>query len=232
MPNENTPAAEATATPPAEKENVAAAAPAAEAKVETQTETPAAEVTNKAEAEKAKVDDAAVEPKPEDKPVVPEKYELKLSENSPLSASEVAKVETLAREKGLSNEQAQEVLNERQDLKTSFVQQQQEAQSEAIHQMHRGWAAELANDRDFGGENLKQTAEHAKRFLDKFGDDTLRKALNDKVLRWGDNPTLLRAFARAGRVMAEDKLVTEGKTGSLKEKKSTAEVLYGDTTKS
>lgn len=214
MVDEITPAADATAKPADAK--TVEAAPATDTKVQTQT----AEATTKADSHDqsdAKIASEKSEKKedkaPAEKPVVPEKYELKASEKSLLDASEISAIEAYAKEQGMSAEQAQKLLLREEQNKTSFIQNQHEAQKEAIHQTHRSWAEELATDKEFGGPKLKETAEHAKRFLDKYGDDDLRKTLNDKVMRWGDNPMLLRAFARAGRAMGPDKLVTEGKAG-------------------
>src|SRR5688572_20896218 len=76
-----------------------------------------------AETEKLKEDgnkDKQVEAPKEQKPVVPEKYDLKLPEGSLLEAAQMEKISAYAKEKGLSNEQAQELLERENDAVSGY----------------------------------------------------------------------------------------------------------------
>jgi hypothetical protein len=177
-----TPAA-APATPANEP---AAAAPAAPA---TPAAAPAAAVTPKAE---------PVEPA---KPAAPEKYDLKLPEGSPLDPSRVEKIAALAKEQGLSNEAAQALL----DSEHKVITEHTEAQLDVLVKKDEAWVAALQADPDFGRDKFGENVEHAKRFLDKFGDAELKAQLDQS--RLGNFPPLVKAFARAGRLIAADHLV-------------------------
>ncbi len=160
----------------------------------------------------------------EQKPVVPEKYELKLPENSPLKADAIERISTLAKEKGLSNEQAQGLLDAESGTVLSYV----EAQKSQVKTITEGWVNELKSDKELGGEHFNQSVEMAKRVVDRFGTDAFKKALNETGL--GNHPELVRAFARIGKSMAEDQLVI-GNQQNPKAKKSIESVFYGDKTK-
>lgn len=210
----------AEATSQAGGVKIAAEATAATATQATASETKTAEVTTDA----AKVDNAVVtETKDAKNEVVPEKYELKAPKDSLLDAAEIAQVETKAKALGLSKAQAQALLEERQEAKSVFAQ----AQKDAFKKHQESWLPELEADKEFGGANFKESAENAKRFVDLIATDAEKKILNDKETRWGDNPVLFRLFARAGKRMANDKLVTEGKAGTTPTtKKSRESILY------
>lgn len=222
-----TPAESTTTAVEAKIETTAAAAPAANAMAIQSTPAEKAEVPNNAAKVEAQTETKKDESKPDAVAVVPEKYELKLGKDSLLDASDVAKVEALAKASGLSNEQAQARLAEREEAKTAFFEQQKET----LKTVQATWVSEIATDKEFGGKAFKENAEYAKRAVDQFADDAFKKALNDPDMQWGNNPHLFRTFARIGKLIAEDKLV-EGKAGaSQKDKRSTEEKLYGNTHK-
>src|SRR3972149_1235780 len=63
---------------------------------------------------------APTEEKPvAEKPVVPQKYELKLPEGSQLDQARIDSLSAYAKEKGLSNEQAQAILDRESDAVSS-----------------------------------------------------------------------------------------------------------------
>lgn len=180
---------------------------------------PVTEVANTA-AEKAapatevKTDETAAQTKtaeakaPEvQKPVVPEKYELNLPNGSTLKQDEVDKIAALAKERGLSNDDAQKLVEEKSQEKTNFI----EAQKQEFSQLRATWKDQFIKDPELGGENAKASAEHAKRFVDRFASDDLKKAFNETG--FGDHPELIRLMARAGKAMANDQIVQPGKHG-------------------
>lgn len=187
------------------------------------TETPATEVKApevKVEAAKEAASDKSPEKKPTDAvKVVPEKYELKAPEGSLLKQDELDQVAALAKERGLDNEGAQKLVDERSQLKGGFLADQQKEFS----QIRAQWQQDWINDKEFGGEKAKENAEIAKRFVDRYADADVKKAFDD--FGFGDHPGLVRMFAKAGKAMAEDKHVAEGKpsTSDLFEAK---DVLY------
>ena len=158
---------------------------------------------------------------PEAKPVVPEKYELKLPEGSLLDAAQVDKIAAFAKASGLSNDQAQVILERESDAVSSFSASQQQAFDKAQAQ----WSESLKSDPDIGGDALPKSVELAKRVVERFGSEALKKQLNDT--RLGNHPELVRVFVKIGRAMSEDQLIIPGSSSGGDNKKSMEDILYG-----
>lgn len=231
MSNEQKPATQQTAgdvankmyPPAAPAAPVEPSAPAAPAEP-----TPPAAAAPPAEPAK-KVEEKPVEPvkeepaKPAEPPAAPEKYELKLPDGSKLDAAAVEKVSSFAKENKLSNDQAQAILNRESDAVSSFS----EAQQNALKERREVWKNESMNDKEIGGDNFPKNVELAHRALKHFGGDDLLQEL--EVTGYGNHPAVVRAFARIGKAMSEDKLVTA--PGQVGNKKSLAETFYPNQTK-
>lgn len=185
-----------------------------------------------AKVEEPKVDEVKTEVTPElkteepkeVKPVVPEKYELKLPEGSLLDASAIEKTTAMAKASGLSNDQAQKLLEHESNSIASFV----EVQKQQLKQTSESWATEIMNDKEYGGAEFEKNAELAKRVVHKFASDGFRKTLNETGL--GNHPDLVRTFVRIGKAMAEDKLVLPGSAPS-DIKKRHEDILYPESNK-
>lgn len=147
----------------------------------------------------------------EQKPVVPEKYDLKLPEGSVLHPAVVDKIAALAKERGLSNEKAQELLNQESDSVAAAVQQQASA-----------WAEEAKSDPEIGGDGFKENVELSKRVIARFGSDSLKKEL-DKT-GYGNHPELVRLLTKIGKAMDPDRLVIPGTQSGGK--KSIEDIFY------
>lgn len=156
------------------------------------------------------------------KSVVPEKYDLKLPEKSLLPESAIEDISSYAKEKGLSNEQAQELVNDRNNAITGFVEREQAK----LKDMSNKWAEEVAKDKEIGGDALPKNAELAKRVLEKFFPEDVRKFLNDSG--FGNHPGLVRGFVRLAKQMSEDQLVIP-KSEPL-QKKPIEQVFYPSST--
>lgn len=157
----------------------------------------------------------------EQKPVVPEKYDVKLPKDSHLNAEHVEKLSAYARSKGLSNEQAQALLDREHETVSSFVEAQK---AHLAKQADEVWIGQIKADPEFGGDKLKESTAHAHRFMNKYASPELKKLLNDTG--YGNHPELFRAFARAGREMADDKILPGG--GLPGAKKSPEDIFYGN----
>lgn len=153
------------------------------------------------------------------KAVVPEKYELKLPENSKLDSSALDEISLFAKEKGLSNEAAQALLERENEVLSRHEQQQQEA----YELKKKEWVSAVEGDKEIGGNNLSKSVELAKRVVTRFGTPDFLAALNSTGL--GNHPELVRVFARIGGAMSEDQFVMPGASDSGR-KKSAAEILY------
>lgn len=159
------------------------------------------------------------EKKDDDKADEPIEYDLKLPKDSALDEGVVDEIAEFAKEQGLSNDQAQNIL-ERED---KAVKEYANAQVEGLKEKSTQWVEEAKNDKELGGENFKENVEHAHRALEKFGSKQLKDTLESTGL--GNHPELVRVFSRIGKAMADDTIVRPGSEGS--KQKSAEEIMYG-----
>jgi len=195
----------------------------AESKVETNSVAAVAATTTKDNAANAgatgTIIGGDVKP-PEVKVVVPDKYDLKLPKDSPLGQESVERIASLSKERKLSQEQAQALLETESDAVASYAEMQKQTFAKQVG----AWAEQTKTDKEIGGDNFAKNAELAKRVLDKYGSPELKKALNDTGL--GNHPELVRVFTRIAQSMKEDNLVLGGAQGVGK--KSIEELFYGN----
>jgi len=172
--------------------------------------------------------EASKEAKPEEKPAEQTKtedkeakpLELKLPENALLTAEHLKELEAYAREKNLTQEQAQAMLEREAKSVADYVQ----AQEATLEGLRTEWFEQCKSDKEVGGDKFSASAESAKRVVDKFATPEFKEIL--KQTGYGNHPELLRVFARIGNAMADDKMVLSkaqiGKTKPLEN------VFYGD----
>lgn len=143
-----------------------------------------------------KADDGA-KPEPEgDKATAatpPEKYELKLSESTPFTSDDLDLFAAKAKALGLTQEQAQ-----------AMVASDEQAVSETALRYYE----QLTADTELGGQHLQASVDLARRGRDVlFPKDTPGRELISGWLErtgLGNHPELVRAFARLGKMVAED----------------------------
>lgn len=200
------PAADANADNPGEGDN-----PEGEGKQEGSktAEELAAEKDAKEKADK----EAAEEAEKDKKPAAPEKYEFTPPEGQELDANALAVFEPIAKELGLSQEQAQKLV----DIYPQIQQQQAEAWSKQVSD----WGEQVKADKEIGGDKFNASVGAAQRALDQFGNPELREYLNASGL--GNHPALVRFCAKVGKAMAEDSFVVPSQGGQ----RSAADILYG-----
>lgn len=218
-PAQTPPPAEVAKTAPVQTE-VKTAEPVKAAAVETKTTVLTEPLKTEVGKEKTEAKPEETKPPSEQKTVVPEKYDLKPPKDSPLSVAHLEKLSSYAKEKGLSNEQAQTLLERESQAVSDFTADLKESQSK----LTQTWFDQAKNDKEIGGEAFKQNAELAKRVVGRFGTDEFKKELSKTGL--GNHPELLRVFSRIGKAMSEDQLVIPGVQAGGK--KSIESLLYGD----
>ena len=141
-------------------------------------------------------------PEPVAEPVKQEiKYELKMPEGS--KDDTLAKeIMADAKELGLSNEAAQKML----DIQIQRIAQFTKANEDNAKRTIQGWNKSMAEDKDFGGSNLAKTNEDARRSSTRFfTQDELKQ-----IGAYAQHPILVKAFARIGAAMREDKIIGGG----------------------
>lgn len=148
----------------------------------------------------------------------PTAYDLKLPDDSPLDLSRVESITALAKERGLSNEAAQELLNGEHEL----VKAHEQKLHKQLADQSAAWLEALKADPEFGGDKLTENVEMGKRLIARYGDEELKAQLDSSGL--GNHPGLVKLLSRIGREMAPDKLEMPRNTGG--EKKSLEERLY------
>ena len=131
----------------------------------------------------------------------PEKYELKAGDIA-LPAEVLAKYEPLFREAGLTNEAAQKLV----DMRIAEVNAQESTAVENLVAQHTEWLDATKADGEIGGANLDTSVKHAQSAIARFGSPELKSFLD--LSGAGSHPELVRAFARIGKAMAEDVIVT------------------------
>ena len=154
--------------------------------------------------------------------IVPEKYDLKIPDGAEIDPAHVEKISSYAKEKGLTNEEAQGILSRDAELISSFKNGQREQLAKASSE----WIESSKSDKEIGGEAFTRNVELAKRVIDRFGTDEFKKALDDTSL--GNHPELVRLLVRIGKGMAEDQFIPAGSQSGGK--RSAVDILYGNPT--
>ncbi|EMB0751324.1 peptidase [Providencia rettgeri] len=165
-------------------------------------------------------DKANIEPKGDDKKpvsVAPEKYEFTASEGQELDKEAIAAFEPVARELGLSNEQAQKIVDV---YGSTIMPQLVKQQADEWQKQVTGWAETVNADKE--GLGSTESIGNAQKALDQFGSPELKSYLVETGL--GNHPELVRVFSKIGKAMSEDGFVG----GSSENARSTADVLFGD----
>lgn len=203
MPEEVKPAEVAPAAPP--KLETPEAPPKAEPTLMGGEHKPVSEGEAPKKVEPKKEPEKAVAPPPE-KPAVPEKYELKIPEGSPVDQARVEKISAFAKEKGLSNEQAQMIVERESDAVTEVL-KNQDAQ---YQQTKASWREASLKDPEIAGDEakLKESVMLVDAVMNKYGSQALRDALNATGL--GNHPELMRLVVKIGREMGPAKLIMPG----------------------
>ena len=134
----------------------------------------------------------------------PEPYELEAPEGYPIPADKLKSLTAHFNEIGLTREQAEKQIE--------YMSRQYAEFQESQKSQRRAWISEI---KEFGGEKFKETVADAKRALAQFDDDgSIRGMLNETG--YGDNPAIIKIFAKVGRALAEDRII--GKAGEITEK--------------
>lgn len=150
-------------------------------------------------------------------------YELKLGENNLLAESFVEKTKEFAKENNLTNEQAQAILDKQNEAVNEYL----NAENQKLVEELEGWRKQVIDDPVMGGNNLKATAENARRVVERFGTPEFTEIL--KTTGYGDHPEVVRFLSTLGSVMADDSLIL-GKAGASKEV-PVEDLFYGNNKK-
>ena len=149
-------------------------------------------------------DETAVESETSDQEApkgAPETYEFNTKitdESAELDPEVVTAFGEVAKELDLPQDAAQKVL----DKVAPVIQAKQ---AKVLEQVKTDWANDSQADKEFGGENLAENLEIAKKSLDAFGSDTLKSLLHETG--FGNHPEIIRFMFKVGSAISEDSYV-------------------------
>lgn len=133
-------------------------------------------------------------------------------EDFPLPAENLDSFTAKARELGLTREQAEGMLAWHREFHGDVTRAMQQREAAVL----QGWAKEIRGDKEFGGDNWKETLADSRRALAAFDPDgSLRALLRDS--KYQNNPTIIRAVARIGRAMKEHDFVGQNGAGKSRD---------------
>lgn len=177
--------------------------------------TPGTLLTDRAAEGDQKAETAPQDPKAEDKPAdegskenakVPEAYEFKFPDGVEIDPDTVGNLGELAKELGLTQEQAQKIA----DLGIKQSERWVEAQVKAMEAAEKEWIDALHGDKEFGGDKLNANVATAGKALDRFGTPELVAFLKES--RLGNHPEVIRLMYRVGKAIADDSVVPGGRS--------------------
>lgn len=152
----------------------------------------------------------------------PEKYEFKAPQGQTLDALQLDAYSPLFKELGLSQEQAQKLVDKQFELAPKLAETWQKQIGDQIAQETANWAKASREDKEFGGANFEANAKIANQALAAFGTPELRSLLLESG--YANHPAFVKLFWTIGQKLAESKapgLATAPATNSAPER-----VLY------
>lgn len=160
------------------------------------------------DATKKAADDAAAKK-------APDKYELKVPEKSTLDDSDVKAIETIAKENGWTQEEAQAALDRH---------------NETLIEQSTQFAEATKADKDYGGANLTQSQARAKAVIDSIRPASHPRAKAFRALLdksgYGNHIEIVSFLADLGKRLEEDGgAAGDGTSGGGK--RTAEDVLYG-----
>lgn len=181
----------------------------------------------------AAVDETKVEDAPEgtpdgeadksiDKVEVESEFDLKLPEETLLDESVLDEIASIAKEQGLSKEQAQVILDMQSKSLSSF----QEKTLSQFNEQVKAWGEEIASDKEFGGDRLQESVNLAKNAVKAYAGEDLLKELDESG--YGNHPKLFKMLVKIGKEMEAGSLVHSNAQESRP--KSMADLFYGTKT--
>jgi len=152
------------------------------------------------------------------KPKAPDSYDLKLPEGTNLDDAALEQITERARKLGLTQEQAEKLLEQENTNAAKAAEQQQETWKSQVEE----WGKAVKSDKEIGGDKYDATVKASRQAVEKFASPELKKALNETG--FGNHPELVRCFAKIGKAMGEEQPASGSPGGG--DPKDTASILY------
>ena len=150
-------------------------------------------------------DEESSEDKKESK--APETYELATDDDSPVTDEDLDKIAQYSKERGLSNDDAQKVV----DMVEEGIKGYQSKLLTDLESTSETWKAEAMKDKEIGGDALGENIQMGKSLIDQFGDDELKADLVDTG--YANKASVIRFLSRLGKAgnFSNDQFITGGK---------------------
>jgi len=158
-------------------------------------------------------------------PRAPESYRLEPPEGLTLDEEAVALATPAFQALGLSNEQAQSLMPVAAEWARSLQARGHQQMMEQVAAQRREWFETARADREIGGTQWEASTARAARALDALGfpkGSAFRTLLDESGL--GNHPEMIRAFARVGRAVSEDRFERPGTPSAAR--KTDEELFY------
>lgn len=138
-------------------------------------------------------------------PAIPEKYEFhNLPEGYQLDDAALGEWSGVFKELGLTQEQAQKLVEMDAKRSVEGSQAAQEQAAQARNQQLEAWVGDLKKDPQFGGANFEANVEIANKALSAYGSPELTTMLRESGL--GSHPEVVRFFHKVGKELQEGSL--------------------------
>lgn len=148
-------------------------------------------------------------------------YDLKIEEGSLIDESVLEEVISLAKEQGLSKEQAQKIL----DSQSSLVSDYHNKVVNDFNDQVVTWGNQIKADKELGGENLTKNVELAKLAVETFAGKEFLQELDQTG--YGNHPKLFKLLVGIGRELKAKDTVHSNNFSN--EAKSFADKFYPST---
>lgn len=143
---------------------------------------------------------------------------LDMPEDSLLTDADMERIVSQAKEQGLGKEAAQKQV----EFANGLLKQSQERLNDRHKELSDGWVKEVRADKEIGGEKFDESIRLANKALKQFGTNEFIQSLQET--KFGNNPEVVRIFARIGKAMDSDKLILGG--DHTQPEKSMEELFY------
>jgi hypothetical protein len=141
-----------------------------------------------------------------------------MPEGVEVDAAALSEVTPIFKELGLTQEQAQKLV----DFQAKQVQAGSASQVEAYNQLMSDWQDQARNDKEFGGDRFDENISVARTALEKFGTPELKQVMEEYGI--GNHPEVIRFMVKVGQLTAED--VPGGTTAALSKAQDRVSLLY------
>ncbi len=135
-----------------------------------------------------------------------------------LDAELLGQATPLFKELGLSQEQAQKLV----DFQAANAAKAQQSRQEAFSNLINKWQTDAKADKEFGGDKFEESVGIARLAVNKFGTPAFKQLMEDHGV--GNHPEMIRFMLNIGRTLKED--VPGATGGAAPGKTDRVSILY------